>query len=52
MLEVTIQYLYETISILKEKIVVEMALPANKQELSGRDGFLKGKPVIGTWEFQ
>jgi splicing factor 3A subunit 1 len=41
MLEVTIQSLSETISSLKEKIAAEVALPANKQKLSGRAGFLK-----------
>uniref|UniRef100_A0A0D6QZE4 Splicing factor 3A subunit 1 n=1 Tax=Araucaria cunninghamii TaxID=56994 RepID=A0A0D6QZE4_ARACU len=41
MLEVTIQSLSETIATLKEKIAAEIALPANKQKLSGRAGFLK-----------
>ncbi|GLJ36513.1 hypothetical protein SUGI_0733490 [Cryptomeria japonica] len=41
MLEVTIQSLSESIANLKDKIAVEIALPANKQKLSGRAGFLK-----------
>lgn len=39
MLEVTIHSLSETISSVKEKIAGEIALPANKQKLSGRGGF-------------
>lgn len=38
-LEVTIHSLSETILSLKEKISGEIALPANKQKLSGRGGF-------------
>eukprot|EP00249_Psilotum_nudum_P018493 c26835_g1_i1 orf=261-2729(-) len=41
MLELTIQTLSETISSLKEKIASEIALPANKQKLSGHAGFFK-----------
>eukprot|EP01018_Ginkgo_biloba_P023002 Gb_32888 [translate_table: standard] len=41
MLEITIQSLSETISSLKDKIAAEVALPANKQKLSSRAGFLK-----------
>ncbi|KAF9624024.1 hypothetical protein IFM89_007722 [Coptis chinensis] len=40
-LEITIQALSETIGSLKEKIAGEVQLPANKQKLSGRAGFLK-----------
>ena len=40
-LEITIQSLSETIGSLKEKIAGEVQLPANKQKLSGRAGFLK-----------
>lgn len=39
--EITIQSLSETIGSLKEKIAGEVQLPANKQKLSGRAGFLK-----------
>ncbi|OVA12111.1 SWAP/Surp [Macleaya cordata] len=41
LLEITIQSLSETIDSLKEKIAGEVQLPANKQKLSGRAGFLK-----------
>ncbi|KAF5178337.1 Splicing factor 3a subunit [Thalictrum thalictroides] len=41
LLEITIQSLSETISSVKEKIAGEVQLPANKQKLSGRAGFLK-----------
>eukprot|EP00262_Sarcandra_glabra_P011582 TRINITY_DN2813_c0_g1_i3.p1 TRINITY_DN2813_c0_g1~~TRINITY_DN2813_c0_g1_i3.p1 ORF type:complete len:813 (-),score=224.65 TRINITY_DN2813_c0_g1_i3:483-2921(-) len=41
LLEITIQSLSETIGSLKEKIAGEVQLPANKQKLSGRAGFLK-----------
>ncbi|KAF8407465.1 hypothetical protein HHK36_006598 [Tetracentron sinense] len=40
-LEITIESLSETIGSLKEKIAGEVQLPANKQKLSGRAGFLK-----------
>ncbi|CAI9090691.1 OLC1v1025514C1 [Oldenlandia corymbosa var. corymbosa] len=40
-LEITMQSLSETISSLKEKIAGEIQLPANKQKLSGKAGFLK-----------
>lgn len=39
MLEVTIHSLSETVSSVKEKIAGEIALPANKQKLSGKGGF-------------
>ncbi|OIT06962.1 PREDICTED: probable splicing factor 3A subunit 1 [Nicotiana attenuata] len=40
-LEITVQSLSETIASLKEKISGEVQLPANKQKLSGKAGFLK-----------
>ncbi|KAL8137039.1 hypothetical protein V2J09_003040 [Rumex salicifolius] len=40
-LEITVQSLTETIGSLKEKISGEIQLPANKQRLSGKAGFLK-----------
>ncbi|KAJ0974427.1 hypothetical protein J5N97_016392 [Dioscorea zingiberensis] len=41
LLEITVHSLSETIGSLKEKIAGEVQLPANKQKLSGRAGFLK-----------
>ncbi|KAL3654896.1 hypothetical protein CASFOL_000682 [Castilleja foliolosa] len=40
-LEITVQSLSETVGSLKEKIAGETQLPANKQKLSGKAGFLK-----------
>lgn len=40
-LEITVQALSETVGSLKEKIAGEIQLPANKQKLSGKAGFLK-----------
>lgn len=40
-LEITVQSLAETVGSLKEKIAGEIQLPANKQKLSGKPGFLK-----------
>ncbi|XP_071701557.1 probable splicing factor 3A subunit 1 [Rutidosis leptorrhynchoides] len=40
-LEITVQSLSETVSSLKEKIAGDIQLPANKQKLSGKAGFLK-----------
>ncbi|RHN46224.1 putative splicing factor 3A subunit 1 [Medicago truncatula] len=40
-LEITVQSLSETVGSLKEKIAGENQLPANKQKLSGKPGFLK-----------
>ncbi|KAJ3691810.1 hypothetical protein LUZ61_020974 [Rhynchospora tenuis] len=40
-LEISVQSLSETISSLKEKIAGEVQLPANKQKISGKAGFLK-----------
>ncbi|KAJ7955190.1 Splicing factor 3A subunit [Quillaja saponaria] len=41
LLEITVQALSETVGSLKEKIAGEIQLPANKQKLSGKPGFLK-----------
>ncbi|KAK3036946.1 hypothetical protein RJ639_030911 [Escallonia herrerae] len=41
MLEITVQSLSESVGSLKEKIAGEIQLPANKQKLSGKAGFLK-----------
>ncbi|KAL2497979.1 putative splicing factor 3A subunit 1 [Abeliophyllum distichum] len=40
-LEITVQSLSETVGSLKEKIAGKIQLPANKQKLSGKAGFLK-----------
>ncbi|XP_028767385.1 probable splicing factor 3A subunit 1 [Neltuma alba] len=40
-LEIAMQSLSETVGSLKEKIAGEIQLPANKQKLSGKPGFLK-----------
>ncbi|XP_022137827.1 probable splicing factor 3A subunit 1 isoform X2 [Momordica charantia] len=40
-LGITVQSLTETVGSLKEKIAGEIQLPANKQKLSGKPGFLK-----------
>ncbi|XP_042020999.1 probable splicing factor 3A subunit 1 [Salvia splendens] len=40
-LEIAVQSLTETVASLKEKIAGEIQLPANKQKLSGKAGFLK-----------
>ncbi|KAL0363777.1 UNVERIFIED_CONTAM: putative splicing factor 3A subunit [Sesamum calycinum] len=40
-LEIAVQSLSETVGSLKEKIAGEIQLPANKQKLSGKAGFLK-----------
>ncbi|KAB1216618.1 putative splicing factor 3A subunit 1 [Morella rubra] len=41
LLEIPVQSLSETVGSLKEKIAGEIQLPANKQKLSGKPGFLK-----------
>ncbi|XP_050373101.1 probable splicing factor 3A subunit 1 [Argentina anserina] len=41
LLEITVQSLSETVGSLKEKISGEIQLPANKQKLSAKPGFLK-----------
>ncbi|EFH70077.1 hypothetical protein ARALYDRAFT_891028 [Arabidopsis lyrata subsp. lyrata] len=40
-IEIIVQPLSENVGSLKEKIVGEMQIPANKQKLSGKAGFLK-----------
>lgn len=40
-LDITVLSLSETVGSLKEKIAGEIQLPANKQKLSGKAGFLK-----------
>lgn len=49
LLEITIQSLSETIGSLKEKIAGEIQLPANKQKLSGRAGFLKDNLTLAYY---
>lgn len=41
MLEIMVPSLSETVGSLKEKIAGDIQLPANKQKLSGKAGFLK-----------
>ncbi|XP_078445649.1 putative splicing factor 3A subunit 1 [Wolffia australiana] len=48
-LEITVQSLSETIGSLKEKIAGEVQLPANKQKLSGRAGFLKDNLTLAHY---
>ncbi|MQM05131.1 hypothetical protein Taro_037941 [Colocasia esculenta] len=48
-LEITVQSLSETIGSLKEKIAGEVQLPANKQKLSGRAGFLKDNLTLAYY---
>nr|1WE6_A Chain A, splicing factor, putative [Arabidopsis thaliana] len=40
-MEITVQSLSENVGSLKEKIAGEIQIPANKQKLSGKAGFLK-----------
>ena len=40
-IEITVQSLSENVGSLKEKIAGETQIPANKQKLSGKAGFLK-----------
>ncbi|CAL9215002.1 unnamed protein product [Arabidopsis halleri] len=40
-MDITVQSLSENVGSLKEKIAGEMQIPANKQKLSGKTGFLK-----------
>ncbi|KAK1321817.1 putative splicing factor 3A subunit 1 [Acorus calamus] len=49
LLEITIQSLSETVGSLKEKIAAEVQLPANKQKLSGRAGFLKDNYTLAYY---
>ncbi|WOL04677.1 putative splicing factor 3A subunit 1 [Canna indica] len=48
-LEITVQSLAETVGSLKEKIAAEVQLPANKQKLSARAGFLKDNLTLAYY---
>lgn len=48
-MQITVQSLSETIGSLKEKIAGEVQLPANKQKLSGRAGFLKDNLTLAHY---
>jgi splicing factor 3A subunit 1 len=48
-LEISVQSLSETISSLKEKIAGEVQLPANKQKISGKAGFLKDNHTLAYY---
>ncbi|XP_065867612.1 probable splicing factor 3A subunit 1 [Euphorbia lathyris] len=50
-LEITVQSLSETVGSLKEKIAGEIQLPANKQKLSGKAGFLKDNMTLAYYNF-
>ncbi|KAF5749892.1 splicing factor 3A subunit 1 [Tripterygium wilfordii] len=50
-LEITMQSLSETVGSLKEKISGEIQLPANKQKLSGKAGFLKDNMSLAYYNF-
>ncbi|XP_074592047.1 putative splicing factor 3A subunit 1 [Curcuma longa] len=49
LLGITVQSLAETIASLKEKIAAEVQLPANKQKLSARAGFLKDNLTLAYY---
>ncbi|URE29904.1 splicing factor 3A subunit [Musa troglodytarum] len=49
LLEISVQSLSETVGSLKEKIAAEVQLPANKQKLSGRAGFLKDNLMLAYY---
>ncbi|KAG8498764.1 hypothetical protein CXB51_005206 [Gossypium anomalum] len=49
LLEITVQGLSETVGSLKEKIAGEIQLPANKQKLSGKAGFLKDNMTLAYY---
>ncbi|KAJ7980335.1 Splicing factor 3A subunit [Quillaja saponaria] len=49
LLEITVQALSETVGSLKEKIAGEIQLPANKQKLSGKPGFLKDNLTLAYY---
>ncbi|XP_038988849.1 probable splicing factor 3A subunit 1 [Phoenix dactylifera] len=49
LLEITVQSLSETVGSLKEKIAGEIQLPANKQKLSSRAGFLKDNLTLAYY---
>ncbi|XP_074312588.1 putative splicing factor 3A subunit 1 [Silene latifolia] len=48
-LEISMQSLSETVGSLKEKISAEIQLPANKQKLSGKAGFLKDNLTLAYY---
>ena len=48
-LEITVHALSETVVSLKEKIAGEIQLPANKQKLSGKAGFLKDNMTLAYY---
>ncbi|KAL9244664.1 hypothetical protein vseg_018419 [Gypsophila vaccaria] len=48
-LEISMQSLAETVGSLKEKISAEIQLPANKQKLSGKAGFLKDNLTLAYY---
>ncbi|CAL0316383.1 unnamed protein product [Lupinus luteus] len=50
-LEITVQSVSETVGSLKEKIAGEIQLPANKQKLSGKPGFLKDNLSLAYYNF-
>ncbi|CAL0300337.1 unnamed protein product [Lupinus luteus] len=50
-LEITVQSVSETVGSLKEKIAGEIQLPANKQKLSGKPGFLKDNMSLAYYNF-
>ncbi|KAJ3693312.1 hypothetical protein LUZ60_008792 [Juncus effusus] len=49
LLEITVPSLLETISSLKEKIAGDLQLPANKQKLSSKAGFLKDNLTLAYY---
>ena len=49
LLEITVLSLSETVGSLKEKIAGEIQLPANKQKLSSRAGFLKDNLTLAYY---
>ncbi|XP_022725443.1 probable splicing factor 3A subunit 1 [Durio zibethinus] len=49
LLEITVQAISETVGSLKEKIAGEIQLPANKQKLSGKAGFLKDNMTLAYY---
>lgn len=48
-LEIIVQTLSESVGNFKEKIAGEIQLPANKQKLSGRAGFLKDNLTLAYY---
>lgn len=51
-LEIVVQSLSETVGSLKEKIAGEVQLPANKQKLSGKPGFLKDNMSLAHYNIR